>query len=291
MSASAAAKKATRTFYDVLGVKTTASAKEIKIAYLKKAKLLHPDIHTAKKEKKLQQQKQNAASGETGTTTTDVDDASSPTIDYESEFKSVTEAYEVLGDVNERKKYDSRVLNLFDESEYYFGGKKSKDASATDGPRREKDFWDMSRRGTSGASSAAFVRNFSAEMNYRRKVRYVSDPEELDKLSRMSRHFFDPSGLAYDQFDAPKIPNWSVFSIQESRARGIIFRQFLMVVAAFVSTCFGILFIHKKVLKHYEMPNKKYEALLAEYYAQKAKEKGEIFRASFLMNGLPGGKL
>ena len=81
---------------------------------------------------------------------------------------------------------------------------------------------DMSRRGTSGASSAAFVRNFSAEMNYRRKVRYVSDPEELDKLSRMSRHFFDPSGLAYDQFDAPKIPNWSVFSIQESRARGII---------------------------------------------------------------------
>lgn len=60
-------------YYDVLGVSRQATAQEIKKAYLKKARGLHPDV---------------AGPG------------------HEEEFKEVTAAYEVLSDAEKRRMYD-----------------------------------------------------------------------------------------------------------------------------------------------------------------------------------------
>ena len=62
-------------YYDVLGVSKSADESEIKSAYRKKAKALHPDLNK--------------------------DDPHA-----EEKFKEVQEAYSVLGDENKRKKYD-----------------------------------------------------------------------------------------------------------------------------------------------------------------------------------------
>ncbi|MBP7830767.1 MAG: DnaJ domain-containing protein [Kiritimatiellae bacterium] len=66
-------------YYSVLGVERTASEQEIKKAYRKLAQKYHPDVN-----------KDPAA---------------------ESRFKQINEAYEVLGDPDKRKKYDSLGAN------------------------------------------------------------------------------------------------------------------------------------------------------------------------------------
>ncbi len=70
-------------YYAVLGVKSDASAKEIKQAYRKLAQQFHPDTNA----------------GDTAA---------------ESRFKEVNEAYEVIGDVDTRKEYDhTREMGYF----------------------------------------------------------------------------------------------------------------------------------------------------------------------------------
>jgi curved DNA-binding protein len=64
-------------YYKVLGVGRNASAKEVKSAYRKLAKAYHPDIHPHHADK----------------------------------FKDVSEAYEVLGDEDKRKRYDAFGAN------------------------------------------------------------------------------------------------------------------------------------------------------------------------------------
>ena len=67
-------------YYSTLGVAKTATEKEIKAAYRKLARKLHPDVNPG-------------------------DKAS------ESKFKEINEAYEVLGDPEKRKKYDELGAN------------------------------------------------------------------------------------------------------------------------------------------------------------------------------------
>src|SRR6266536_2763008 len=67
-------------YYSTLGVAKTATEKEIKQAYRKLARKHHPDVNPGDKE-------------------------------AETRFKSLTEAYEVLGDPAKRKKYDELGAN------------------------------------------------------------------------------------------------------------------------------------------------------------------------------------
>src|ERR687885_781647 len=67
-------------YYAALGVAKTASEKEIKQAYRKLARKLHPDVNPGDKS-------------------------------AESRFKEINEAYEVLGDPVKRKKYDELGAN------------------------------------------------------------------------------------------------------------------------------------------------------------------------------------
>ena len=66
---------ATQTSYEILGVKPTATADEIRKAYRKLAKQLHPDLNPGKPE-------------------------------AEARFKSVTAAYDLLSDAEKRTRYD-----------------------------------------------------------------------------------------------------------------------------------------------------------------------------------------
>ena len=76
---------AKRDFYEVLGVKKSATEKEIKSAYRKLAKKYHPDTNPGDK---------NA----------------------EQRFKEVTEAYNILSDSEKRKLYDQFGMSAFDGS-------------------------------------------------------------------------------------------------------------------------------------------------------------------------------
>src|SRR5437016_3572764 len=67
-----------RDYYEILGVPRTASAKEIKDAYRKLARKYHPDMESNASKKKASEDK----------------------------FKEINEANEVLGDHENRKKYD-----------------------------------------------------------------------------------------------------------------------------------------------------------------------------------------
>lgn len=75
-------------YYSTLGVAKTASDKEIKQAYRRLARKLHPDVNPGDKS-------------------------------AETRFKEINEAYEVLGDADKRKKYDELGANwrLYEQAE------------------------------------------------------------------------------------------------------------------------------------------------------------------------------
>ncbi len=78
-----------RDYYEILGVGRNASAKEVKKAYRKLAQTYHPDANP--------------------------DDA-----DAERKFKDINEAYDVIGDADQRKEYD-QVRDAFSRGEFVGG--------------------------------------------------------------------------------------------------------------------------------------------------------------------------
>lgn len=105
-----------RDYYQVLGVPKDATQEQIKKAYRKLAKAYHPDAHPGSKE-------------------------------HEEKFKEVNEAYEVLGNPDNRQKYDqlgSRFpfTNGFDFDPSQFGFGKSYEFRSSNG-RGFSDFFNM----------------------------------------------------------------------------------------------------------------------------------------------------
>lgn len=78
-----------RDYYQVLGIPKTASADEIKKAYRRLARQLHPDMHSGSKKTEM-----------------------------EKKFKELNEAHEVLSDPDKRKKYDQYGSN-WEQAEAY----------------------------------------------------------------------------------------------------------------------------------------------------------------------------
>ena len=75
-----------RDYYEILGVKRDATEAEIKSAYRKLARKFHPDVNKTK--------------------------------EAEEKFKEINEAYEVLGDSQKRKRYDSLGANWQGGADY-----------------------------------------------------------------------------------------------------------------------------------------------------------------------------
>ncbi len=98
-------------YYKILGVKRNASEKEIKQAYRRLARKYHPDVNPGDK------------SGET-------------------KFKQINEAYEILSDKENRKKYDQ------------FGDRWQYADQFAQAERQQTPFWDFGKR--SGATSSYF---------------------------------------------------------------------------------------------------------------------------------------
>ena len=85
----------TETFYDVLGISQSATKAEIRSAYRKLAREMHPDKHPESQKKQ-----------------------------YEEKFIAIVKAYEVLSDEAMRRKYDAssqQSAELYDHSVDDFG--------------------------------------------------------------------------------------------------------------------------------------------------------------------------
>lgn len=117
-------------YYKILGVGKSASQDEIKKKYRKLAKKYHPDLHPDDK-------------------------------DAQEKFKEINEAYEVLGDEDKKKQYDTFGSSYnfaggqnFDPSQYGFGNGRTYTYSTGDGGGFS-DFFNMFFGGGGGPSSSS----------------------------------------------------------------------------------------------------------------------------------------
>ncbi|PQQ66866.1 DnaJ C-terminal domain-containing protein [Acetivibrio saccincola] len=131
-------------YYKILGVDKNATQDEIKKAYRKLAKKYHPDVNKNNKE-------------------------------AERKFKEVNEAYEVLGDEEKRKKYDTFGSHYnfqdgydFDPSQFGFGNVRYEYRTTGDS-QGYSDFFNMFFGRDSGFDFSSFFSEFRGAGRYSRK--------------------------------------------------------------------------------------------------------------------------
>ena len=113
-------------YYKILGVDKTIPQKDVKKAYLKRAKQFHPDLHP--------------------------DDPKA-----KAKFQALTEAYDVIGDPEKRAKYDKygeqwKQADAFEQAGGGFGGYQGAQGNPFEG-------FDFSSFGTGGGGLSSFFQD------------------------------------------------------------------------------------------------------------------------------------
>ncbi|HAE61222.1 MAG TPA: heat-shock protein [Eubacteriaceae bacterium] len=143
-------------YYEILGVKKDASSDEIKKAYRKLAKKYHPDANPGDKKS-------------------------------EEMFKDINEAYEVLGDDDKRKKYDTFGKNQqfsnghdFDPSQFGFDRGAGRYTYTTSEGADFSDFFNAFFGGGSGVGDDFDIENLFGRGSSRRAYSQRSKGEDLE---------------------------------------------------------------------------------------------------------------
>ena len=113
-----------RDYYDILGITKSATPDEIKKAYRRLARKLHPDLHTDSKKAAM-----------------------------EKSFKELNEAYEVISDEEKRKKYDQYGFQWKDAEAY-------QRAQAEAGAQGSPGGWNTSQTQGEGTDYSEMFENF-----------------------------------------------------------------------------------------------------------------------------------
>lgn len=125
-------------YYKILGVDRNIPQKDVRAAYRKRAKQFHPDLHP--------------------------DDPKA-----KAKFQALTEAYEVLGDAEKRKKYDQYGEHWRDADTFGKGGNAGSDGSFrwnTNGDGSPFDGFDFAEFGrSSGGGFSSFFRDLFGNMD------------------------------------------------------------------------------------------------------------------------------
>lgn len=139
--------------YQVLGVTRSATAEEIKKAYRKLAKKLHPDLNPGKK-------------------------------DVEAQFKEVSAAYDLLSDPDKRRRFDAGEIDAAGQEQpqrsYYRqyahtddGARYAGDFGADEGVFGEDLFAELFRRGGGGGRGGARIRMPGGDVSYTLEVPFL----------------------------------------------------------------------------------------------------------------------
>jgi curved DNA-binding protein len=133
-------------YYKILGVDKTIPQKDVKRAYLKRAKQFHPDLHP--------------------------DDPKA-----KAKFQALTEAYDVIGDPEKRAKYD-KYGEQWKQAEQYekagFGGGGGYDAGGGFGG------FDFSQFTGGGGFSSFFQDLFGGQGGFGSHMNYASQPSQTE---------------------------------------------------------------------------------------------------------------
>jgi curved DNA-binding protein len=166
-------------YYKILGVDKNATAKEIKSAYRKLARKLHPDLNPNDK-------------------------------DAKRKFQEVNEANEVLSDPEKRKKYDQFGENWKHADEYKNAQQYQEQASASQGQRYQRsqdegefsDFFESLFGGFSGAGRSRQVKfrgeDFNAELHLELADAYETHQRTLNVNNKKIRITI-PAGIENGQ--------------------------------------------------------------------------------------------